>query len=136
MIWWNNGVTSKQKANAKADLALVAPTNEELAWWATQKPRHRLPYVLTAASSWVVIPITWLVWGHHSARYGLVHAMWVGGFMGAVLSASLWGAAEPKKCASEIRGRRLRRALAASRDEAPSIQDYREPIRLLTRTDT
>lgn len=135
MIWW--GMTGrKDKAKAKADLALVAPTEEELAWWASQRRRHMLPYAGWAAASWLVTPILWLLLPHHIPRYGWGHAVWMAGFMGTFLSWKLWSAAAPRKCASEIRGRRLRQALAASRDEAPSIQDYREPIRLITHTDT
>jgi len=133
MIWW--GMKAKSRAKAKADLALVAPTEEELDWWATQKRRHMRQSILLAAAAWLVVPALWLLLPHHVPRRGWAHATWMFGATITYYSWIMWRAGEPRVCASEIRGRRLRRALAASRDAVPSMDAYRQPVRLIAPDD-
>lgn len=131
MIWFNAWGGSKTRAKGKADLALVAPTPEELAWWATQRRRHMLPYLVVIAGAWLVPPALSLLFPTHVPRRGWGHAIWMCGFMGTYFAWGRWHAVEPSVCANEIRGRRLRRALQASVAEVPVIADYRQPARLL-----
>lgn len=120
--------------SGKAELAALAPTPEELAWWSGELARHKWRTVLVSAGPWMLAPVGALFFRQRLSLGEFGEALWSAAVMSCVFGWWAWHYAGPKIAAREIRARRLRRALLSPADPESGIAE-REPIRLGSRTD-